>query len=105
MRASLIDKSYKLYDKISRYSQFPYYRNSITGEPENGLITWLDDTTPYIEHIVQISDNLDSISLQYYSSPLYYWVICSFNHIDDPFKPLRVGDKIKIPTFNSITFE
>lgn len=101
----LINKTYKIYDKISRYSQFPYYTDSRTGGIVNSITAWLDDTTPYINHIVERGDTLDSLALKYYSSPLYYWIICSFNRLNDPFQALDIGSVIKIPTFSSIQFK
>ena len=51
-----------------------------------------------------MGDTWDNLSLLYYGNPTYYWVICSFNRVQDPFKELVVGEKIKIPTISVIKF-
>ena len=50
-------------------------------------------------------ESIDSIALYYYNNPTYYWMICDFNFIDDPFIELTEGQKIKVPTFSAVTFD
>lgn len=40
---------------------------------------------------------LDELSLVYYGTPLYYWVIGEFNNIADPFVKIKKGTSLKIP--------
>ena len=49
-------------------------------------------------------DSWDSIALDYYGSPIYYWVVCDFNGILDSLELPKVGTAIKVPAINSISF-
>lgn len=103
---SLINKQYKNYDRVSRYSTFPYYYNTDDDKFIYGITAYLKNkNTPYMNHKVQLRDTLDTLSLYYYGNPTYYWVIADFNRIQDPYKPLKVGEIIKIPTFSTIQFD
>ena len=101
----LIEKTYRNYDILSRYENVPYYYNTYTNKYTYGSSTWLNDDTVYQNYIVEANDTLDVLSLRAYGSPIYYWIIASFNRILDPFEPLEVGSTIKIPTITSISFE
>lgn len=101
----LTNKSYKDYKKLSRYQNFPYYYNNITKKYQYGTVSWLTESTPHQNYIVQKNDTLDLLSLRAYGTPIYYWIIASFNRIVDPFKPLVPGTTIKIPTKSTIEFE
>lgn len=101
----LINKSYKKYDIFSRYELVPYYYNTYTKKYTYGSSSWLDDTTVYQNYKIEANDTLDSLSLRAYGTPIYYWIIASFNRILDPFEPLEVGSIIKIPSKTSIVFE
>lgn len=100
----LRDKSYKSYDRVSRYSPFPYYYNIEDRKYMYGVTSNLRDDTPYTIHIVSNGDTFDSISLKYYNNPTYYWIIADFNRYRDTFCELEVGQKIKVPSFSSIEF-
>ena len=104
MRGRLVDKSYLEYSRISRYSNFPYYYNSTDGKYVSGTTNNLDNTTDFIYYTVEMGDSYDSIALRYYDSPLYYWIICDFNRIQDCFEKPKVGTRIKIPTFSSLRY-
>ena len=41
--------------------------------------------------------SLDEISLKYYYTPLYYWIIGEVNNIKDPFVKVKKGVKLRIP--------
>lgn len=101
----LKNKSYKSYDKVSRYSSFPYYYHSIDNRYTYGITANLKDTTPYRAHVVLEGDNLDTLALHYYNNPTYFWIIADFNRIQDPYKNLVIGETIKIPTFSTIEFD
>ena len=101
----LTDKTYKNYDYISRYASVPYYFNKLDQKYVYGTPYIMNKDITYLVHKVLKNDTPDSISLTYYNSPLYYWVILDYNDIQDPFAPLVVGSELKIPTLNAISFE
>ena len=101
----LIDKQYRTYDRLSRYSTFPIYYNTLDEKYESSTTAYLKDDTPYILHEVKDGDSFDSLALYYYNNPTYFWVICSFNHIQDPFSLPQVGSYLMVPILSSIEFE
>lgn len=101
----LTNKKHKEYSKISRYSPFPYYYHTLDKKYIYGKDAYLKDTTLYSTHTVQVNDTLDSLALKYYNNPTYYWIICSFNHIQDPFITLKEGTQLKIPSLSNIEFD
>lgn len=101
----LIDKSYKDYTYTSRYSPFPYYYHTKDNKYIYGVTAYLDDTTIYKMHTVKQGDTIDGLALYYYNNPTLFWVICSFNHIRNPYTTLKIGSKIKIPSLSSIVFD
>ena len=105
MRDILTQKTYKKYDRISRYANFPYYYNITDFKYQYGTTAQLDETTPYILYKVQKNDTLDYLALINYNNPTYFWVIADFNRIQDPYTALTPGDIIKIPVFSSIRFK
>lgn len=102
---SLINKTYKKYNRLSRYSPFPIYFNSEDGKYVCGTTSHLNNNTSYILHTVDRGDTLDYLSLHYYNNPTYFWIIADFNRIQNPLEPLTVGDSIKIPAFANIEFD
>ena len=54
---------------------------------------------------IEKGETLDSLALDAYNNPTYFFLIADFNRIQDPFKPLEEGSQIKIPTFNSVNYE
>lgn len=101
----LVNKAYRTYDKVSRYTNFPYYYNVIDKKYIYGVTRPLAKDIPYIIHIVKQYDTYDSIALYYYNNPTYYWVICDFNNILDPYTIPEVGTELKIPSFSALQFE
>lgn len=102
----LKDKSYKVFDAISRYAPFPYYYNTWDGKYVYGLTKHLGDEVSYTLHEVKQTDSLDSLALYYYGRPDYYWVIADFNRIRDPYIKLIDHYKdIMIPTLTNVSFE
>ena len=101
----VLNKNFKQYDYICRYNSFPYYYNKEDNKYIYGTTSQLKKSISYVAHIVKNYDTLDSLSLYYYHSPLYFWVIADFNDIQDVFAELKVGTTIKIPTLNGISFE
>lgn len=101
----LTDKSYRTYKNVSRYSNFPYYYNSLDNKYIYGTTAHLDDSTPYNIHLTSRNDSLDKMALKYYNNPTLYWVIADFNRIQDPFIIFSEGVSIRIPVFSTIVFE
>ena len=99
---SIINKAYKDYSYVSRYNVFPYYYHKEDNKYFYGITAYLDDTTIYTLHTIQQGDTLDRLALDYYNNPTLYWVICSFNHIKNPYKELVPGQTIKIPALANI---
>lgn len=52
-----------------------------------------------LERVAYITDmRLDIISLKYYGSYHYAWLIMEHNNILDPWNELKIGDLLKIPS-------
>lgn len=105
MRDILKDKSYRNYSYISRYSAFPYYYNVNDDKYLYGSTAQLSQDIPATLHKVAESDTYDSLSLKYYNTPIYFWIICDFNHIQDPLKMPAAGTYLKIPNLSTIKFD
>ena len=101
----LVDKTYKTYTRVSRYSTFPYYYNTQDNKYIYGTMSHLDPTTPYTSYVVKKNDTFDSISLAFYNTPLFFWAICDFNNINDPFQRPIEGSSLNIPILSSIEFQ
>ena len=100
----LTQKSYIQYQKLSRYNNIPYYYHKLDNKYVYATGYNLDINTPFITTIVQKNDTLDSLALQYYNNPTYFWIIADFNRINDPYTQLIEGTTIKIPSFSAIRF-
>jgi len=102
----LTEKQYKSYDRVSRYSVFPYYYNRLDNKYVYGVTSHLiTEGKNFVTHIVEPGDTLDTLSLYYYNNPTYYWIIADFNKIQDPYEKLEVGAHLKVPTFSHIEFD
>lgn len=101
----LINASYKQYEKLCRYSIFPYFFDTAEEKYVYGTITHLDKDTPYTLHKVEQFDTWDSLASFYYGNPTLYWILCDFNSEQDPFKNPEIGTYIKIPAFSEVKFE
>lgn len=102
---TLLNKHYRDYQKISRYSVFPVYFNLEDNKYITGTTAHLYQDASYVNHVVKQGDTWDSISLYYYNNPTYYWVLCDYNRVQDPFVEPAVGSTIKVPTFSNIVFD
>ena len=102
---ALINKTFKSYNYLSRYSSFPYYYNKNDDKYVQGLTSWLKETSTYVLHEVKENETLDSIALDNYSNSTFFWVIADYNKIRDPYKKLKVGEVLKIPTLSDIVFK
>ena len=107
MKPILENKFYKQYDRVSRYSIFPYYYNRIDDKYIYGITAQLDNSNniTYTKKKIEEGDTLDTLSLYFYNNPLYYWIIADFNNIKDPYKPLKVGSTLKIPSISNIRYD
>lgn len=101
----LTDKQFDSYNRLSRYSAFPIYYNTLDNRYQGATTSYLSPTTPYILHTVKQGDTYDQLSLDYYNNPTYFWVICSYNHVQDCFDVPQVGSLLKIPVLSAIEFE
>ena len=102
---TLKNKMYANYNYLSRYTNIPYYYDTLNDRQVYGIGTNLKTTTEFVTHKVKPNDTLNSLALKYYNNPTFWWVIAYFNNIQDPFKPLR--DKyttLKIPSITSVEF-
>ena len=100
----LTDKSYKTYNRLSRYSIFPYYFDVFNDKFVYSTTAQLSDKTVYSNYVVKRNDTYDSIALEMYNNPTYYWIICDFNRISDPFVKPKEGTILKIPTVSTISY-
>ena len=101
----LSDKNYKSYSFLSRYNNTPYYYHRLDNKYVSGISHYLKDSTPYRVHIVKRNETFDSLALEYYNNPTLYWIICSFNRIQNPYEKLSEGQQIKIPSISTIEFD
>lgn len=101
----LKNKSYNDNNRLSRYTPFPYYYHTKDDKYVSGVTSYLKDTTVYTSYKVQRGDTFDSIALEFYNNPTLYWIICSFNRIQDPFTELVEGQVLKIPSISNIEFD
>jgi hypothetical protein len=102
---TLKNKNYESYDYLSRYTQVPYYFDTIRQREVYGIGSNLLKDTPYVSHKLTSEDTLHSLSLLYYNNPTYWWVIAYFNDIQDAFISLKDYYKVlRIPNIASITF-
>lgn len=102
---TLKNKTYESFNYLSRYTNIPYYYDTLADRDVYGIGTNLKTNTEFVTHEVKSNDTLNSLSLKYYNNPTFWWVIAYFNNIQDPFKPLRDKFKtIKIPSISSIEF-
>lgn len=101
----LINKQYSAEHKNSRYSNVPYYYHIEDDKYTRAYSKHLNKDSAYTVYKVMENDTLDSIALQYYNNPTYYWIIADFNRIIDPFEKLEVGRLLQIPSMSTISFE
>lgn len=101
----LTDKLYRSYNYISRYASFPTYYHNLDNKKIYGTTGQLSKDVQYVIHKVEKGDNFDSLSLLYYNSPLYFWIIADYNDIQDTLEEIAEGTLLRIPTLSSIVYE
>ena len=100
----LIDKQRKTYMYFSRYQNSDYYYDTDAQKYWMANAYWLKETTPYIL-TVQRGETYDSIALDSYANPTYWWIIADFNRVTDPFENPKAGTQIKVPIFSNLEFD
>ncbi len=105
MSNKLINKSYKNYDYVSRYSSFPYYYNVDDKKYIYGTTSQIVKSIPYVIHKIKNDETLDSIALDYYNNPTYFWILADFNNIQDPYIKLKANDTLNVPAIGQVKFE
>ena len=98
------EKLFKQDDYISRYQAFPYYYDQKNNKYYRGLTSFLRDDVSYVIYEVKSGDSYDSIALDFYGCALFFWVITDFNRIMDSLSAPVPGQKLKLPSLNSIVF-
>lgn len=101
----LRDKQWIEYNYTSRYTPFPLYYNTLDDKYIYGITKQLGEDTTYILHTLIDSDTVDSLALYYYGRPDYFWIICDYNNINDPY--IKLIDKytsVKIPSISDIYY-
>lgn len=101
----LTNKQYKSYDRLSRYSTTPIYYNTHTKDMVYGTAKHLNQDTEYVTHLVKRNDTWDSLALDYYNNPTYFWIICDYNGVLNPFVEPTEGEYVFIPVISDIEFE
>ena len=81
----LTDRTIKSSDYYSRYNGLSYYYN-------HSRVT---------KYVVQEKDTYDLIALKYYNNPTYYWIICDYNRVRDPFIEPTPGTTLELPSLNA----
>lgn len=100
----LKNKQYKSYDKLSRYTTFPIYYHTIDNKYVYGTTNHLLKNITYTLYKVKKNDTWDSIALEAYNNPVYYWIICDFNDIQDPFIEPEPDTYVKVPVLSLIRY-
>ena len=101
----LVNKQYREYDYLSRYTGFPLYYHKLDKKYVSGTTSQMQDSITYTLHKVKQGETYDSIALDYYNNPTFFWVICDFNKVQDPYEKPVVDSMIKIPTLADVSFE
>ena len=94
-------KSSKYY---SRYNGLYYYYNNLDDKYQLETRHWVKefvDTSKIQTYIVKEKDTYDTIALEFYNNPTYYWVICDYNRIIDPFTSPKEGTVLYLPSLNA----
>ncbi|MDF2615503.1 MAG: hypothetical protein K0Q47_158 [Sedimentibacter sp.] len=55
-----------------------------------------------IIHTVSESERLDTIAYKYWKNSEWWYIICDWNDIFNPFEPLVAGTILSLPSFNRI---
>ena len=100
----LTDRTIKSSDYYSRYNGLSYYYNHLDNKYQLETRHWLKeftDVSRITSYVVQEKDTYDLIALKYYNNPTYYWIICDYNRIRDPFIEPKPGTVLYLPSLNA----
>lgn len=98
-------KAYHAADYTCRTNGVPSYYNEKDRRWVMGIGSNMKKDNAWLAHKIKQEDTFDSLALEYYNNPSYWWVIAYFNDIDDPFAKLAdLGDIIRIPNISGIEF-
>lgn len=93
-------------DYLCRYTGVPYYYNNKDGKDVFGMSQNLLPDLAWVAHQVKPEDTLDSLALNYYNNPTYWWIIAFFNNINDPLDVVlhERYEILKIPGMTNLEF-
>ena len=101
----LKDKVYENYNYLNRYTNVPYYFNTVDHRYIYGIGTQVRTDTASTLHQTEPDDTLAYLALKYYNNPTYWWAIAYFNNIQDAFVQLyQKYPTLRIPDIASLTF-
>lgn len=88
----------------SKYNRTDFYvKNNINGIKENDLITnsFRDFTNSFSYQYYTLRQvdvrRFDILSLRFYRTDKYWWILAKTNNIDDLWNDAKGGDVIKVP--------
>jgi nucleoid-associated protein YgaU len=104
---TLKNKKYFKYGYLCRYTGTPFFYDTLKERESPGIAQSVSLDAPSFTHKVKPGENLDSLALKYYNNPTYWWVIASFNGIQDAFIDALYKEYpiLQIPNIGAITFE
>ena len=70
---TLKNKIYANYDYICRYTNVPYYYDTLSNREIYGIGTNIKTDTEFVTHEVRSNDTLHSLALKYYNNPTFWW--------------------------------
>ena len=100
----LVNKYTKSSNYYSRYNGLNYFYNENDNKYVLETRHWLKQFADYSKitvYEVKEKDTYDSIALEFYNNPTYYWIVCDYNRILDPIKPPKKGTILNIPSLNA----
>lgn len=84
-----------IYDDKMQTTRLGFYKNKIKDQK-------ISSSSQYYTVDLSTQYRIDLISLEFYGTPIYDWVIKDANNISDPIKDLYVGRKLIIPDLNVV---
>lgn len=102
----LKDKTYRQFNRTSRYSSIPVYYNTMDDKYQVGITKLIDKDGEYYLYTPQPGETFDDIAFKYYGAPDLYWAIADRNNCTDAFiEVCRHYLKVKVPAKTSIKFK
>ena len=100
----LTSKTAKTSNYYSRYNGLFYYYNHLDDKYQLETRHWLKefvDLSKVTSYTVKEKDTWDTIALEFYNNPTYYWIICDYNRITNPFVNPKPGTILYLPSLNA----